>query len=482
MFKRMISVVLLTIFVLPAIGMVSTVYAADASEVTRSAWIRRLVSTFSMQVEDESNMPDNYFHDMTSDMEYYKDVLLAVEFGVIDLEAGQDFKPDEPATREFAAQTLNYCLGFQLDSDVTYTFQDSPNVTYKNDAQVAINRGWFSLIGGKFCPNQSITESEMEKMLSDAVAVIDGNAGSGVQNTFTVNSGVLVIPETATVSVDNNDNLTVENYDGTIQSGDIFVVTFEGFPVAFQAVGVQRTDTELLIETETNDNTDNAITNIQYEGISDFDLEQFDVAEGATYRIVDESKGRNAAFETLSIEPYSIKYDKGSKKLTITESVKLNDVSAGTLTVVMSDIKFDKNINSGAHTAYVSMTSDIDVTASIKFNLSTYAGIPSTLPLGSINVGVAKVTVLMEYDLSGGMAASWSGELQAGIAYNNGEMRFLNSFHKDSFSMTSEVKLKAGVKAIAEFNLVAVKGSFWAGCGIKGGFSHKAYETGTPST
>ena len=481
-FKKILSFAVLISMLFSSIGTVDTAYAADLSGITRSEWVSKLVSTFNMQVDDESNMPDNYFNDITSDMDCYKDILLAVEFGVIDLEAGQSFRPYDPATREFAAQTLNYCLGFKLDEGIAYTFNDSANVTYKDDAQVALNRGWFSLSNGKFCPEKAITESEMNTMLSDAVSVISGDAVSGTKNIFGVADGVIVVPETATVSIDNNGILTIGNYEGTLQTGDIFVVTLEGFPVAFQAVDVQQSDAGFIIETETNEDTDNAITSIQNEGTSDFDLEQFEVAEGASYRIIDESKkGRSAGYETLSIEPYSIKYDKNGKKLTITESVKLNELTAGTLTVVMSNIKIDKSINSGAKTAYVSMTSDATVTASVKFNLSTYAGLPNTLPLGSINVGPAKLSVLMEYDLSGGMAASWSGSLQAGISYNNGNMRFLNSFHKDSFSMTAEVKLRTGIKAIAEFDFVMVKGSLWAGAGIKAGSSYKAYDTGTPN-
>ena len=480
--KKILSFAVLISMLFSSIGTVDTAYAADLSGITRSEWVSKLVSTFNMQVDDESNMPDNYFNDITSDMDCYKDILLAVEFGVIDLEAGQSFRPDDPATREFAAQTLNYCLGFKLDEGIAYTFNDSANVTYKDDAQVALNRGWFSLSNGKFCPEQAITESEMNTMLSDAVSVISGDAVSGTKNIFGVADGVIVVPETATVSIDNNGILTIGNYEGTLQTGDIFVVTLEGFPVAFQAVDVQQSDAGFIIETETNEDTDNAITSIQNEGTSDFDLEQFEVAEGATYRIVDESKGRSAGYETLSIEPYSIKYDKKSKKLTITESVKLNNVAAGTLTVAMKNIKIEQEINSGNQYAYVSMTADTDITASVKFNLNTYSGLPNNLLLGSINVGPAQLSVLMEYDLSGGMAASWSGNLQVGVSYRNGNMRFLNSFHKKEFSMTSEVKLKAGVKAVAEFNFVMIKGNFWASTGVKGGFTYKVYDADTPHT
>ena len=480
--KKILSFAVLISMLFSSIGTVDTAYAADLSGITRSEWVSKLVSTFNMQVDDESNMPDNYFNDITSDMDCYKDILLAVEFGVIDLEAGQSFRPDDPATREFAAQTLNYCLGFKLDEGIAYTFNDSANVTYKDDAQVALNRGWFSLSNGKFCPEQAITESEMNTMLSDAVSVISGDAVSGTKNIFGVADGVIVVPETATVSIDNNGILTIGNYEGTLQTGDIFVVTLEGFPVAFQAVDVQQSDAGFIIETETNEDTDNAITSIQNEGTSDFDLEQFEVAEGATYRIVDESKGRSAGYETLSIEPYSIKYDKKSKKLTITESVKLNNVAAGTLTVAMKNIKIEQEINIGNQYAYVSMTADTDITASVKFNLNTYSGLPNNLLLGSINVGPAQLSVLMEYDLSGGMAASWSGDLQVGVSYRNGNMRFLNSFHKKEFSMTSEVKLKAGVKAVAEFNFVMIKGNFWASTGVKGGFTYKVYDADTPHT
>ena len=482
-FKKILSFAVLISMLFSSIGTVDTAYAADLSGITRSEWVSKLVSTFNMQIDDESNMPDNYFNDITSDMDCYKDILLAVEFGVIDLEAGQSFRPYDPATREFAAQTLNYCLGFKLDEGIAYTFNDSANVTYKDDAQVALNRGWFSLSNGKFCPEKAITESEMNAMLSDAVSVISGDIVSGTKNIFSVADGVIVVPETATVSIDNNSILTIGNYEGTLQTGDIFVVTLEGFPVAFQAVDVQQSDAGFIIETETNEDTDNAITSIQNEGTSDFDLEQFEVAEGATYRIIDESKkGRSAGYETLSIEPYSIKYDKKSKKLTITESVKLNNVAAGTLTVAMKNIKIEQEINSGNQYAYVSMTADTDITASVKFNLNTYSGLPDNLLLGSINVGPAKLSVLMEYDLSGGMAASWSGALQVGVSYRNGNMRFLNSFHKKEFSMTSEVKLKAGVKAVAEFNFVMIKGNFWASTGVKGGFTYKVYDADTPHT
>lgn len=96
--KRLIST-LLTIAMFTSL--LPTAFAANT--VTRAEWISQLVEAFSMTVEDDSNMPDNYFSDITETDSYYRNILLAVEFGVIDLEAGEAFEPNEPTTREFAA-------------------------------------------------------------------------------------------------------------------------------------------------------------------------------------------------------------------------------------------------------------------------------------------------------------------------------------------------------------------------------------------
>ena len=108
------------------------------------------------------DMPDNYFSDVTADMANYRDILLAVEFGVIDLDEGEAFEPDKPATREFAAQTLNFCLEFQLGNDTTYTYSEAEEVSCPDDIQVAVNRGWFALYGNDFLPKQCITAAEAE--------------------------------------------------------------------------------------------------------------------------------------------------------------------------------------------------------------------------------------------------------------------------------------------------------------------------------
>lgn len=83
-------------------GMGGKVFAADSSsdlvtdtgdKITRAQWLHNLSVVFEMTVEDEG-YPDNYFSDLEEAHEYYYDVLLNVNFGVIDVEAGGEVNPD----------------------------------------------------------------------------------------------------------------------------------------------------------------------------------------------------------------------------------------------------------------------------------------------------------------------------------------------------------------------------------------------------
>ena len=144
--KRWISFLLALVMVFGMIPLTAlNAYAAEnATEVsvvvTRAQWLQTLVKTFSMTVEAD-NYPDNYFSDLSSESEYYYDMLLAVEFGVVDIPAGGSLRPEEPATREFAATTMNFCLGFQADPETELNFRESAEVADPYDIQIAIDRG-----------------------------------------------------------------------------------------------------------------------------------------------------------------------------------------------------------------------------------------------------------------------------------------------------------------------------------------------------
>ena len=276
---------LFLIFALLLPLLASGVLAADPAEVTRAAWISQLVDTFSMTVDDTTAMPDNYYSDLTEDMPCYEDILLAVEFGVIDLEAGQPFRPDDPATREFPAHTLNFCLGFQ-PGDAETSIGDSQALTYPEDVQIALARGWLAPVNGNFLPEQPLTAAEAETMLQDARQVLEETAaGIGGENSYSFAAGVIVIPADTEVQWEEGGFLTLRGYTGTLAVGDIFGISVEGYPIAYRAEAVEaQSDGSLRVETSF-EGTEDAIASISYTGSLEADLASFEAAGETTYYI-----------------------------------------------------------------------------------------------------------------------------------------------------------------------------------------------------
>ena len=452
--------------------------AFAASTVTRAEWIEQLVDALSMTVESDDNMPDNYFSDISEDDSYYRDILVAVEFGVIDLEEGEDFEPTKSATREFAAQTLNSALQFQLDEDSSYTFSESGDVTYPDDIQVAINRGWFALSGGKALPYTAITSAEATAMLDDAKAVIaDEAVDENYNSTYTFANGVKEIPKDTDVTIGSDNTVTITDYENTISGGDIFVVYNSGYPVPFKAVSVEKNDNQTIITT-TKEGTDDAILSADAEGEIDVDLENFEADELTTYSV---TNTKTDEVEEMSVELQSVNYDKNSKSLSVSKKISLGSAAAGTVTVKLSNIKLSHKEKGRQAEAII--TANSTVTTEVSFDFGSYVGIPSSLVLGTIPVaGVGDITLSMDYSLKGGVAMTWNGEIKAGVTYNNGDLRIVKGYKKTGFSFTAEAAITAGLKLSAGVDLKAIKGIIYATVGVKMNFSVKGFDSGTPKT
>ena len=69
-----------------ALAVPEIIVASDqgTNTVTRAEWLKDLVETFEMTVEDD-NYPDNYFSDLDVTSDYYYNILVAVQFGVVNV-------------------------------------------------------------------------------------------------------------------------------------------------------------------------------------------------------------------------------------------------------------------------------------------------------------------------------------------------------------------------------------------------------------
>ena len=455
--KRLLSFVLAVLMIaslLPA-----TALAADET-VTRIAWVQKLVKTFDMTVEAD-NYPDNYYSDIDSSASYYKDLMIAVEFGVIDLEAGSAFEPDKPATREFAAHTLNFCLGFQLDEGVAYTYTDKDAVTYPEDVQVAVNRGWFQLSGGKFLPEQTVTSAEAANMLADAAKVRKGDTvQAGYDSKYVFTDGVVVVPSSVAAEIADDGSVIIPDTTVALKEGDTFVVFVEDFPRAFKAGSIANDGKQLTVTGEKVD-INSVLVSIDAQGVVKGDLAQMQPNEGTqiTYILSDDTE-----------TPDLMAALNGEKPI---KSIHLSRTISGvTVTCNVESIVGEYNIRARSRNdidAYAAVRGDAMATCTIPFSMSA-AGLPDTIDLGTVPLGfLGSVTISARISIDGSVTLNYTTGFRMGFGYSSsGGFRMIRDFSKSSFTVSADMTMTMGVNITAAITeLPVISGRCFAEIGAK---------------
>ena len=438
--------------------------ALSGDEISRIDWVQELVTLFDLTV-DEDNYPDNYYSDISTDDSFYRDVMVACEFGMIDLEAGEEFRPEDAVTREFAAQTMNAMLGFVPETD-SYTYQDTADVTYKEAAQIAIDRGWVTVAAGKFLPEQSLTTEEHDAMIADAKKVLaDAQIETGKENTCTFASGVVVVPKGTAVSIDVDGIVMIENCPVTIKQGTTFAVYVNDIVMAYKAESVRTKGTTTYITT--SDADDGAVLNVDQQGELDVDMTEFIPADEETY-VVNGVTVTEGMTRGISYKNNTLRADK---------TISVSDDVTATVSVVISNMKVNYSLNNNDY--YFSVSGDMEYSCNVKGD--AFKDINHTLTLGAVPLGgVGMLTLAMEYNLSGEATLTVEKEFEAGFAYSDG-FRIVGNSHKKGFSFSAEADLTTGIVLSAKATLGIVSGDIYAKTGARMNIKYVRYSSGTPT-
>ena len=438
--------------------------ALSGDEISRIDWVQELVTLFDLTV-DEDNYPDNYYSDISTDDSFYRDVMVACEFGMIDLEAGEEFRPEDAVTREFAAQTMNTMLGFVPETD-SYTYQDTADVTYKEAAQIAIDRGWVTVAAGKFLPEQSLTTEEHDAMIADAKKVLaDAQIETGKENTCTFASGVVVVPKGTAVSIDVDGIVMIENCPVTIKQGTTFAVYVNDIVMAYKAESVRTDGTTTYITT--SDADDGAVLNVDQQGELDVDMTEFIPADEETY-VANGVTVTEGMTRGISYKNNTLRADK---------TISVSDDVTATVSVVISNMKVNYSLNNNDY--YFSVSGDMEYSCNVKGD--AFKDINHTLTLGAVPLGgVGMLTLAMEYNLSGEATLTVEKEFEAGFAYSDG-FRIVGNSHKKGFSFSAEADLTTGIVLSAKATLGIVSGDIYAKTGARMNIKYVRYSSGTPT-
>ena len=438
--------------------------ALSGDEISRIDWVQELVTLFDLTV-DEDNYPDNYYSDISTDDSFYRDVMVACEFGMIDLEAGEEFRPEDAVTREFAAQTMNTMLGFVPETD-SYTYQDTADVTYKEAAQIAIDRGWVTVAAGKFLLEQSLTTEEHDAMIADAKKVLaDAQIETGKENTCTFASGVVVVPKGTAVSIDVDGIVMIENCPVTIKQGTTFAVYVNDIVMAYKAESVRTDGTTTYITT--SDADDGAVLNVDQQGELDVDMTEFIPADEETY-VANGVTVTEGMTRGISYKNNTLRADK---------TISVSDDVTATVSVVISNMKVNYSLNNNDY--YFSVSGDMEYSCNVKGD--AFKDINHTLTLGAVPLGgVGMLTLAMEYNLSGEATLTVEKEFEAGFAYSDG-FRIVGNSHKKGFSFSAEADLTTGIVLSAKATLGIVSGDIYAKTGARMNIKYVRYSSGTPT-
>ncbi len=449
----------------------ASVLAADeeTETITRVEWLQKLVALFEMSVEEE-NYPDNYFSDIDAESEYYHDVMLAAEFGLLDVEAGEAVEPEAATSREFAAHTLNLCLGFLPDTDCT--FADADALLYPDDDQIAVERGWLTLNDGNFDPDSPITATEAETMLADAADVLAADEQDDLESSFQFADYVIDLPETVQFSSDEG-TVTIYNCPQTLGAGDTFALWYDGAPYVYYAESVTVSGSNTIVVTGDFDYSD-AVPEYQYSGTTELDLSSFEAAEDVEFVYVEDQASAVAAaalFEDAGIIANSVDLDIVNGSLVGIKTIEVGDLSL-TFGFTISNLALNK-AGQGEY-ARVELTGDLDMyfTGGITFT--------DSVTLGYVSEGPFSIKLTLDLDLSGTITLDYQGYISVGVAYNNGDYRLLYGFRKKESSLTLETKFDAGIRLSVNANFHILSASAYAKMGVKSTTKSQTFSEGTP--
>ncbi|MBQ6206831.1 MAG: S-layer homology domain-containing protein, partial [Oscillospiraceae bacterium] len=328
--------------------------------MTRGAWMRELVNLFGLTLKKDE-YPDVYFPDI-GESDYFDAIMIATKYGFVDVDAGENFEPDNPITREFAVHTLNFYLGIQNDRD-GFTFSDSDKTEYPDDAQVALDIEWLSAVDGKFSPEEIVTAEESSEMLRKAKEIHDSRTASNPVSNYEFADYVKTIPESVDVDseIDYDTGirtLTISGYQETLAKGDTFVYYYEGLAFVLTADKVDERDGVLTVVT--TDPPSDAIIKYEFAGVIQPEIiEVVPAEEPVTLQCADGDTVTFGPVELLAVTKYGpIKFNR--------DVFKSNGVK-GTLSGKIDNIKLDTTIFS--KDKHIRLTGDVTATCSVEFDL-----------------------------------------------------------------------------------------------------------------
>lgn len=455
--------------------------------VTRGQWVDMLANKFSMN-KDDADKVDSYFTDI--DNSQYKASIVTAYYNAILPTDSTEFNPDSAATRDFAAFTLNNCICFVKNEDLSC--DDYDDIVYKDAASALVERGYFSLINNKFMPNKPVTSNEMDSIiLLIEESLKEFEIDPEHENVIDVKDDVLDFNESIIKSINGNTVIVVLNDEtAKLTSGSIFIAPDpenDGCFVTYKVENVATTESGELKLTVSEPELSEVYNKISVQGVVDSNKNDKDLSPVGANVNTDNSAGGNwlelhsddncyiDASKLQFNKTYKIKTDDGD-----TIEVKLNGGLNNPVIEYVVDVDFVPDLFSPIYVkpnnfaVYVALKNELAFHGEAKVTLGSGSG---TLEIAKVPVQLCpgvnvNIIVNLVVKADGTVTVDYSLENTVGIMITkeNGA-QFIKDFKKSNPpEIAAQVNLSVGIapglslsiigKEIAEVSAeIGVKGS-----------------------
>ncbi len=355
--------------------------------VTRGQWVDMLANKFSMNKDDVDKV-DSYFTDI--DDNQYRDSIVTAYYNAVLPADSTEFNPNNAATRDFAAFTLNNCICFVKNEDLSC--DDYDDIVYKDSASALVERGYFSLINNKFMPNKPVTKNEMDSIiLLIQESLKEFEIDPEYENVIDVKDDVLDFNENIIKSINGNTVVVTLNDDtAKLTSGSIFIAPDpenNGSFVTYKVENVATTESGELKLTVSEPELSEVYNKISVQGVVDSNKNDKDLSPVGANTGTDNSVGGNW-FELHKTGNYYI----DASKLQFDKTYKIKNDDGDTIEVTL---------NGGLNNPVIEYAVDFNVFdldnfkvyVALKNELAFHGKAEVTLGEGSGTLEIAKVPV-----------------------------------------------------------------------------------------
>lgn len=477
-----------------------TTYPSPYTYMTRGEWIHTLVTSFEMSFEDETGIVE-YYSDL-DDCTYKKDIDIAANYGVFDV-ISDEFDPDIYVTREFAAHTMNYCLGFENDTAAVFVDEDS--VYYAGDAQVSLSRGWFMMNSGEFQPELYATDEELQTAITDMKTVLAESASDeNAETVLSYSDDVIEITDAQSASLSGNV-ITIIGSKTAISAGDIFSVPLS------EDVTVVRKAEEVIADEETGDMTitvldideevdgevveevqSDGYAYIDYENIQPVDEElelevtppeeEINASPSAEPFLVQSAENGVIGPQRISIQAHKDGTLKPGGKVKVSLNKTYNGLKfsgSATLSNIRIPYKLDYKLLSLKKLS-IGLDADLDMNLSVSGTVKKAFSIPyATVPLAGCGILNATMELSLNVSVSGEISLSYSLGVSSSVEYTKGSgFRFAKNFKTKSVTIAAQVNTKIALRIGLNVSVGKKKiGSIYAQAGINASIKVSARNT-----